>query len=620
MPWTIMWQRKFTVSRVLLIGTPNSGKSLLFNKLTGLSQKVANFPGVTVDVLEGKSLSNKDLDIVDYPGVYSLNPISSDERVTVEGFKTSIQEANLNLVLCIIDATRFEQGLYFGLQVLRECQLKGKPVLFLVNMVDVINKHKIPFDMKMLSEKLGAPVIPLSAKTGEGIDLINNELQSNIDLFSAENQLKLNLKEIKDETLRQFAHDYSRDVAKGDDILIKSQMKLDKFLLHSATGGLSFFAVMYIIFQSIFTWASPLMEGIEEMIAWAAGLVLPMIPAGVFHDFMNDAVFGGLGAFLVFVPPIFILTFLVSLLEDSGYLSRAAVICHRPLKFFGLTGKSFVPMLSGVACAIPGIYAARTIASPKRRWLTYFVIPLMPCSARLPVYALLIAAFVPSTTVWGIFGLQGLAFFALYFFGITCGLLVSAFMSKTKTAPTSDLPFVLEMTPFRMPSFFPIARQSWLKSKNFVTKAGPMIFMATVVIWVLGYFPNYGADLSTSWLSSIGKIIEPIFAPLGLDWKYGVAIIMSFLAREVFVGTLGTLFGLEGADENIVGLAQQITDSGLTTASAVALLVFFAIAMQCVSTLAVLKKESGSWKLPTQVFVVYSLLAYVLAYVTYLIV
>lgn len=613
-------RRKLSVSKVLLIGTPNSGKSLLFNKLTGLSQKVANFPGVTVDVSTGTSTANDQVDIVDFPGIYSLNPISSDERVAVDSFKSSIEEKNLDLVICLMDATRFERGLYFALQVLRECQAKGQPVLLLANMVDVINKHNVPFDAIGLGEKLGVPVIPLSAKTGEGVDILNNELKSNIAKFKPENQLKFDLQNKTDDELRSDAHDISRTYCKNDDILIKSQMKLDKFLLHSFSGGIVFFAVMYLIFQSIFTWAAPAMDAVEGSVAWAAGKVLPMIPPGIFHDFMNDAVFGGIGAFLVFIPQIFVLTFLVGVLEDSGYLSRAAVICHRPLRFFGLTGKSFVPMLSGVACAIPGIYAARTIASPKRRWLTYFALPLMPCSARLPVYALLIAAFIPATTVGGIFGLQGLALFALYFFGIFSGLIVSAVLSKTNSAPDSDLPFVLEMTPYRWPSIGPLLRDSWNRAKGFVTKAGYMIFFATVAVWILGYFPNHGTDLSTSWLSSIGKIIEPIFAPLGLDWKYGVAIMMSFLAREVFVGTLGTLFGIEGADENIMGLADQIAASGLTMASAMALLVFFAIAMQCVSTLAVLKKESGSWKLPTQVFVVYSVLAYVLAYITYVIV
>jgi ferrous iron transport protein B len=288
------------------------------------------------------------------------------------------------------------------------------------------------------------------------------------------------------------------------------------------------------------------------------------------------------------------------------------------LRFFGLTGKSFIPMLSGVACAIPGIYAARTIDSPTKRWLTYLAVPLMPCSARLPVYTLLIAAFIPANQVLGgLFGLQGLAMFGIYFFGIFCGLLITAFMSRARTDFNKDQPFVLEMPPYRFPSWRPLLRNSWNRSKHFITKAGPTIFFVTIGVWVLGYFPNYGADLGGSWLGWLGKFIQPVFEPLGLDWKYGIAILTSFLAREVFVGTLGTLFGIEDALDNVISLAEQIQNSGLGIASGVALLVFFAIAMQCVSTMVILQKETGSWKLPVQMFFAYGLLAYAAAWIAY---
>ncbi|MEZ4871710.1 MAG: ferrous iron transporter B [Bdellovibrionales bacterium] len=365
------------------------------------------------------------------------------------------------------------------------------------------------------------------------------------------------------------------------------------------------------------------MDAIEGGIEMIAGAVTPHVGSQLLQDFLNDAIFGGFGAFLVFIPQIFILTFLVGLMEDSGYIARAAIICHRPLKFFGLTGKSFVPMLSGVACAIPGIYAARTIESPFRRWLTYFAIPLMPCSARLPVYALLIAAFIPAHTVAGGFiGLQGLVMFFIYFFGIVVGLLVTALLSRTRTVNNdskTDIPFIIELPPYRLPGLKPLIFKSLQRSKLFVTKAGGIIFTVTVVVWFLGYFPNGGEDLGTSYLGYLGKFLEPIFQPLGLDWKYGVAILTSFLAREVFVGTLGTLFGIEGADENIAGLAESIQNSGLSFGSGIALIAFFAIAMQCVSTLAVLRRETGSWRMPSQIFIGYSLLAYATAYLATLI-
>ena len=402
------------------------------------------------------------------------------------------------------------------------------------------------------------------------------------------------------------------------DFFIASQAKADSFFLHSVFGGFSFFAIMYLLFQSIFTWAAPLMDLVETVIATSAGWVLPFIDNSMLYDFVNDALFGGVGAFLVFVPQIFILTLVVGILEDSGYLARAAVICHRPLRFFGLTGKSFIPMLSGIACAIPGIYAARTVESPRKRWLTYLAIPLMPCSARLPVYALLIAAFIPaSTTAGGLIGLQGLAMFGIYLFGMLCALLVTAIISRSEKAPEEDLPFVLEMPPYRLPGALPLLRNAWGRAKHFVTKAGPFIFWVSVIVWFLGYFPNNGTNLGNSWLGQLGQFIEPIFAPLGLDWKYGVAILASFLAREVFVGTLGTLYGIESADDDITSLSQRVVDSGLTTASGFALLVFFAIAAMCVSTLAILRRESGSWRLPAQMFIGYAIFAYAAAWITY---
>jgi ferrous iron transport protein B len=299
-------------------------------------------------------------------------------------------------------------------------------------------------------------------------------------------------------------------------------------------------------------------------------------------------------------------------------MARAALICHKPLRFFGLTGKSFIPLLSGTACAIPAIYAARAIDSPRKRLLTYMAIPLMPCSARLPVYTLLIAAFIPAeTTLAGLLGWQGLAMFGIYFFGMFCGLLITGLVSRAASDHYTDLPFVLELPPYRVPGLVPIVRNSVNRAKHFVTKAGKIIFTVTLVIWVLGYFPNYGADLGQSWLGQLGHIVEPLFAPMGLDWRYGVAIFTSFAAREVFVGTLGTIFGIEGADENMVPLVEHIQSSELALGSGLALLVFFAIALQCISTVAILAKESESRSLTAKMFVGYFLLAYVAAVLVY---
>ena len=604
------------MKEALIIGSPNSGKSLLFNRLTGLNHKVANFPGITVDVSSGPSLNIPGLKLIDFPGVYSLHPLSEEERIAVRAFKRSLITDQLDYVICILDATRLEKGLHFALQVLHECQKHDKPVIVLANMFDILQRHSLSIDTEALGDALGVPVLPLSAKTGRGFDQLHDQLKNDSTHYYRHHPKKFI--NTSDRELTETAHRLALEFGVKGDLLIKTQAALDTFFLHSIFGGIAFFVIMYLLFQSIFTWAAPAMDAVEFVLDGIASFVLPYISSVDLRSFVGDALFGGFGAFLVFVPQIFVLTLVVGILEDSGYMARAAVICHKPLRFFGLTGKSFIPMLSGVACAIPGIYAARTIDSPVKRWLTYMVVPLMPCSARLPVYALVIAAFIPAQKILGgLLGLQGLAMFGIYLFGICCGLLVAALMSRTRPDFLGDQPFVLEMPPYRIPSWRPLLRNAWNRSKHFITRAGPTIFMVTVVVWVLGYFPNHGADLGKSWLGWLGKLIQPAVEPLGLDWKYGVAILTSFLAREVFVGTLGTLFGIEGAVDDVKPLAEHIHDSGLTLGSGLAVLVFFAIAMQCVSTLVVLQKESGSWKLPARMFIGYGLFAYAAAWLTY---
>lgn len=598
---------------VLVVGSPNSGKTLLFNRLTGLKQKVANFPGVTVSTHAGIASFDPGLQLVDFPGVYSLHTISGEEEVAVRAFQQAIKTSEqTKSVLCVLDATRLEKGLFFALQVREACIAAGLPFVVACNMIDILDKHQLTLDIDGLGRELGAPVIGLSAKSGCGIERLQEVLSANnTSVPKPDPKLLARDEGWERNRAEQLAHTYG---PKGD-LLLKSHSRLDDFFLHSVTGGAAFFVIMFSLFQAIFTWASPMMDAVESLLGWSAEVVVPFISNDIAADFVRDAIFGGVGAFLVFVPQIFVLTLVVGTLEDSGYLARAAVICHRPLNAFGLTGKSFVPMLSGVACAIPAIYAARTIESPRKRWLTYMAIPLMPCSARLPVYALLIAAFIPNETIaGGLLGLQGLAMFGIYLFGIVTALLVTAVISRVTPQEAQDAPFVLEMPPYRIPSWQSILRGAVERAGYFVKKAGPVIFWITMVIWFLGYFPNQGQDLSQSYLATVGRLIEPLFQPLGLDWKYGIAILASFVAREVFVGTLGTLYGIEDATENVVSLATRVQDSGMPLASGVALLVFFAVAAQCVSTLATLYREGGSAKLPLQLLVGYGLLSYALAW------
>ena len=604
------------MSKIILIGSPNSGKSLLFNRLTGMQQRVANYPGITVDVATSKLSALPDVTLIDFPGTYSLQPISGEEQVAANYFKSALDDPEVTQVFCLIDVTRLEKSLYFTLQVIRECERHGKQVLILANMMDVLAKHDITVDLDGLSAEIKAPVLPISARTGEGLDEVLARVSHN--LANGKQGIDAGIAETPDELLRGNAHQLAKKYGPKGDLLVMTQTRLDSFFLHSGFGGFAFFAIMYLLFQSIFTWAAPAMDAVETTLGALADVVVPLIPNQMAKDFTADAIFSGIGAFLVFVPQIFVLTFIIGILEDSGYMARAAVICHKPLRLFGLTGKSFIPMLSGVACAIPAIYAARSIDSPKKRLLTYMAIPLMPCSARLPVYTLLIAAFIPNTTAFGgLVGMQGLAMFVTYFFGMFCGLIVTGLVSRSREDHYNDLPFVLEMPPYRVPAWQPLIRSSWNRCKHFVTKAGTIILSVTIIIWFFGYFPNHGADLGASWLGQFGQIVEPLFAPLGLDWRYGVAIMTSFLAREVFVGTLGTMFGIEGAEDNMVPLVDQIQASGLSAASGIALLVFFAIALMCVSTMAILGKESGSNRLAIKMFAAYGIAAYIGAVLTY---
>ena len=604
------------MTNLLLVGAPNSGKSALFNKLTGLSHKVANYPGITVDVGTGVLKSDPGVTVWDFPGTYSLNPVSGEEQVAIDTLKTALRSDDQALVAMVWDATRLEKGATYCLQVARECARVGKSFVVLLNMMDVIESDGLDMDVPGLSKALGVPVLPVSARTGTGLA----EAEA---VFVGPRPDPAPWADTPDALITGTANQIADRFAPKGDLLVQRQAQLDHWLLGTFTGGVAFVLLMTLFFQAIFTWAAPLMDGVESIVISIGSAVASVMPAGVVADFVNDAIFGGLGAFLVFAPLVFILTMIVGALEDSGYLARAALICHRPLSFFGLSGKSFVPLLSGVACAIPAIYAARTMSSRQERLLTYVAIPLMPCSARLPVYALLIAILIPNeTALGGLIGWQGLAMSGIYFFGIVTALIVAAFVSRMGDTSSSNQAFILELPPYRLPELRPIISKSFNRAVHFVKKAGSVIFAVTVVVWFLGYFPNGGEDLSSSWLATLGRFIEPVFSPLGLDWRYGVAIIASFLAREVFVGTLGTIFsiesfGIESADEDLASLADQIAASGLTAASGLALVVFFTIALQCVSTVALLAREARSSQFALKLLTGYLVLAWTVAWLVY---
>lgn len=601
------------MQKIILVGKPNSGKSLLFNQLTGLKQKVANFPGVTVELKTGRF---DEFEVVDFPGTYSLKSLSKDESIAIDQLQLAMSDPDTAVVLCNLDATRMERSLVFALQVQDIAKAHNKAVVFTLNMIDELHRFNHHIDTEKLGLKLGSPIFAVSARALIGI----SELQRSLKIIAANPQeYQVKDTDINQQDATTASKALASEFAIQSDIVLKRQNKIDGFLLNSVFGGIAFLVIMFFLFQSIFTWATPLMDATEAGISALAGLFSQFMGEGIANDFVVDAIFGGLGAFLVFVPQIMVLTLIIGLLEDSGYLARAALICHKPLSLFGLSGRSFIPYLSGHACAIPAIMAARTIESPRKRLVTMMTVPLMSCSARLPVYALLIAVLVPDIRyLGGWVNLQGVMFFTLYFFGILTALVVSAVLNKTTANSDShtDMPFILELPSYRLPHWQPLFHRVLNSGMQFIKRAAPIIFVVSLVIWVLGYFPNNG-DLQHSYLASIGHLVEPIFEPLGIDWRYAVAILVSFLAREVFVGVLGTMFSIENADENIAGLAANLQADGLTLASGLALMAFYVIALQCVATVATLKAETGKNRYSWGVFVAYGLLAYCVSFVVY---
>jgi ferrous iron transport protein B len=472
--------------KALLIGSPNCGKTLLFNRLTGLQHRVANFPGITVEIASGKLRGHPGVTLYDYPGTYSLQAISGEEQVAVEKFEAALGDPALGVVLCVIDVTRLEKSLYFALQVIRECGRAGKPVLILANMIDVLKHHRIDMDLNALGKSMGAPVLGVSARSGAGLEALDDALLAQLDtpLLPADN-------DDPDILLRGTAHQLARQYGPKGDVLLRTQNRMDAFFLHTGFGGVAFFVVMYLLFQSIFTWAAPAMDAVEGGLGWLSDRVVPALSSGLVQDFTADALFSGLGAFLVFVPQIFVLTFVIGLLEDSGYMARAAVICHRPLRFSGSRARVLFPMLSGVACAIPG--STRRAPSIRRgaAGLPTWPSRLCPVQRACRLYTLLIAAFIPNTTaLGGLVGVQGAAMFGVYLFGMVVGLLVTAFVSRVGSKRKWTCRSSSRCPPTVCRPCCRCCANRCNRCQHFVTKAGTIIVTVTIVVWVLGYFPE----------------------------------------------------------------------------------------------------------------------------------
>ncbi|GAB2314583.1 ferrous iron transporter B [Stenotrophomonas geniculata] len=602
--------------RVALVGNPNSGKTALFNQLTGSRQKVANYTGVTVERKEGRlrAPSGREFAVLDLPGAYSLHPASLDEAITRDlcrGFYPG--EAAPDVLLCVIDATNLRLHLRFALE-LREL---GKPMVVALNMVDAAQRRGIRVDVAALERELGVPVVETVAVRKQGAKALVERLDAMVPHLDApvpgpEGGIDYHAKvrQILSVAVRMPAR-----TAKIDDAL-------DRWLLHPVFGLVSLAVVMFLIFQAVYAWATPLMDGIEAGFAWLGQFVGSVLPEGPLASLLTDGIIAGVGGVVVFLPQILILFFFILVLEESGYLPRAAFLLDRMMAAAGLSGRSFIPLLSSFACAVPGIMSTRSIQDPRDRLATILVAPLMTCSARLPVYALLIGAFIPQKTVWGVFNQQGLVLFGLYAAGILSALAMSWIMKKWRR-DKSEHPLMLELPSYRLPHVRDLAVGLYERGMIFLKRVGGIILALTILLWVLLSFPAAPAGatmpaIDYSYAGQIGHAMAVFFAPLGFNWQICIALIPGLAAREVAVSSLATVYALSAADDDAASQAlTPLISDGWSLATALSLLVWYIYAPMCISTLATIKRETNSWKqMGFAAFYLFAA-AYVAALITY---
>lgn len=599
-----------TPHTVALIGPPNSGKTTLFNQLTGLRQKVANFPGVTVEQKTGRARlsATREVQIIDLPGIYSLNACSEDERVTHDVlFGKMNGTPKPDAVLLILDSTNLARHLTLAVPILS----LDIPTLVILNMVDDLHNRGGKVDPYALAAQLGAPVAMISAAKGEGIDQVLRFLEGSAAGHKPRAR-RVELPVLQDiPKCRAWASEVGRGASYQSPAASKWSRRLDGVFLHRIYGPLIFALVVVGVFQTIFSGAAPMMDGVESLISASGQLLRRLLPDGILQSLLIDGVWSGVGSVVVFLPQILLLFLFLGILEDSGYLARAALIADRSMRRVGLQGKSFIPLLSAYACAVPAILATRTIENKRDRIATILIAPFMTCSARLPVYTLLIAAFIPERPVLGHFlGTRAAAMLGLYLLGFFAAF-ATARLLKSSVLRSERSAFVLEMPPYRWPTLRSLGLRLFDRAKVFLRRAGTVILLVAIVLWCLASLPLHDGKqpaIENSLVGHIGRAIEPVIKPLGFNWKIGVGLITSLAAREVIVGTLGTLYGIEGSTES-QGL-QQALRQDLTLGGAIALLVFFAFAMQCMSTVAVVRRETGGWRWPAAQFAYMTALAY----------
>ncbi|MCX8513998.1 MAG: ferrous iron transporter B [Burkholderiales bacterium] len=606
--------------RIALVGNPNCGKTALFNALTGSKQRVANYAGVTVEKKHGYFITTNNLNctLIDLPGTYSLKSRSPDEKITLDVVTDQQKdEANVDLILCILDATNLNNGL----RLLLELKQIGKPIIVALNMFDIAENRGYHYNLEYLKQEINSQVIPTVAIKKFGVE----------SLVTAIDDIYPNISHTPSVWVEpdiEMNRLYHKQVAT---IIQKVQIKegipsllsdrIDKILLHPVLGVLVLLIVLFLVFQSVFSWATIPQGIMQDGVDYLQKAVIQLMPNSLFANLLGNGIIAGVGAVLVFLPQILTISLFIVFLEDSGYMSRASFLMDKIMGGAGLHGKAFIPLLSSFACAIPGILATRTIENKRDRLVTILISPLMTCSARLPIYTLLISALIPAKTVYGFLNLQGLVMFMLYFSGIVFGLGV-AFVMKIFFLKNHQQTSIIELPSYKLPSLKNLIIELLKPAKLFLKRAGTIIVSIMIVLWVLSSFPLPPSqaslpDIDYSFVGIIGRFLHPLFSPIGFNWQVVAALIPGMAAREVFVSALGTLYAISGSDEFVAhGLSSVIAHSW-SISTGLAVLAWYVFAPQCASTLAVIKRETNSWKWPIYSFAYQFMLAYVAAFIVY---
>jgi len=697
---------KNNVVNVALVGNPNTGKTSLFNQLTGLKQKVGNYPGITVDKKHGKCKISDTLtaEIVDLPGTYSINPQTLDETIVLETLLNKKNDSYPDLIIVVAEVENLKRNLLLFTQI-KDLEI---PTILAINMADQMNRKGIDIDIELLKQELKTEIILISSRKNIGIDNLKKELAnyknwntepsakisekidaayfSDLEAKFSENSLyktwllitqqnychflteeqntKIDIVKKDVEKIKKYQHKETifryqliNDILKKTYKVDKStatdlRSKLDRILTHKIFGYVIFATILLLIFQSIFEWASFPMDLIDIVFANLSELAKDNLPAGIFTNLIAEGIIPGIGGVLIFIPQIAILFLFIAILEETGYMSRVVFLMDKIMRKFGMSGKSIIPLISGTACAIPAIMASRNISSWKERLITILVIPFTTCSARLPVYAILISLIIPSERVFGIFNLQGLTLMALYLLGFAAAISSAILLHHILKIENKSL-FVIEMPNYKVPSLKNVFYEVVEKTKAFILGAGKIILALSIVLWFLAsngpskyksaeqFVPSLEENatvsdavlqkkiasykLEHSYIGYMGKTIEPIIEPMGYDWKIGIALISSFAAREVFVGALATIYSVESEGEDVGTIKQRMAaeinpktgQKRFNFASGMSLLLFYAFAMQCIGTLAIVKRETKSWKWPILQLTGMSTLAYIVAAITY---